>query len=305
MSTAAPTPPAALVVLGSANRDFTVVVDRHPHPGETVLGGHLVTGSGGKGANQAVAAARAGAAPVLVAAVGNDAAGTELLADLESAGVDVSLVERTHTQPTGVALITVAASGENSIVVAPGANTVMHPSTISESVSAIVGPGSVLLVQLEIPLPVVVACAHTATVHGARLVLNLSPSQGVPDSLLALADPLLVNASEASAVSGTVITSIDEAKTVATKLLRRSLSVVITLGGDGVVAADETGVREFPSRSVPVVDTTGAGDAFAGALAASLAAGGSLWGAVEAGILAGSLAVQHRGAQPPAGFAGV
>ncbi len=303
--TATATQPAPLVVLGSANRDLTIRVERHPNPGETMLGGRLSTGPGGKGANQAAAAARAGATPVFVAAVGTDSAGAELLAELEAVGVDTSLVERTPHQPTGVALITVASSGENSIVVAAGANGELHPATTAEVVSAIVGPRTVVLAQLEIPLPVVVACAHTATVHGARLVLNLSPSRQVPDSLLALADPLVVNANEASAVSGMPVASVSDAELAAASLLHRSRSVVITLGGDGVVAADTTGVRTFPSRSVPVVDTTGAGDAFAGALAAALAAGDVLWNAVDAGILAGSIAVQHVGAQPPLGFSGV
>lgn len=294
-----------LVVVGSANLDYTVVVERHPQPGETLLSTDLAVGTGGKGANQAAAAARAGGRPILVAAVGSDAAGTGLLDTLATAGVDVSHVARVDSAPTGIALITVAADGENTIVVAAGANATLDAETTAHLVSELVEPASVVLSQLEIPLPVVVAVAHAIEAKGARLVLNLSPWREIPDDLLAAADPLVVNETEAAAVWGRPIDSTADAATAATALLTRARSVVITLGGDGVVVAVASGVSTLPARRVPVVDTTGAGDAFAGALAAELSRGASLVDAVTSGIRAGSIAVQHLGAQPPAGFVGV
>lgn len=289
---------AALIVLGSANRDYTVVVERHPRPGETVLGGSVVTGTGGKGANQAAAAARAGARPILLGAVGDDSTGADILADLTRAGVDVSRVTRS-AQPTGIALITVARDGENTIVVAAGAGATLEPDATAALVAGLVVPGTVLLAQLEIPVETVAAAALAAAERGGRLVLNLSPSSEVPTRLLSIADPLVVNESEASELAGARIENVRDAEAVARGLLASSRSVVVTLGGDGVVVADADGVVHLPSQRVPVVDTTGAGDAFAGALAAALSTGASLIDAVGRGIAAGAAAVQHVGAQPP------
>ena len=286
----------ALVVLGSINRDLTVVVERHPLPGETVLGGSVVSGTGGKGANQAAAAAREGVTPVFLGAVGTDATGDELLADLTRAGVDVRFVSRSE-QPSGIALITVDRSGENSIVVASGANASLDADATAELVAEI--KPTVLLAQLEIPLVVVEAAANQLEKDGGRLVLNLSPSMTVSPRLLGFADPLVVNESEASDLAGSTIDGPADAETIAGRLLASSRSVVLTLGGDGVVVADASGVTRLPAKKVTVVDTTGAGDAFAGALAAALATGSDLNTAVLKGIDAGAAAVQFLGAQPP------
>lgn len=294
-----------LIVLGSANTDSTVVVERHPRPGETVMGGDVVVGTGGKGANQALAAARAGAAPVFVGAVGDDAGGAALLQALASGGVAVDLVERRTDAPTGVALITLARDGENSIVVAPGANSRLDPARVVDALAPLTDDGTVLLAQLEVPLPVVEAAA--AAVDGARgrVVLNLSPSREVPDALLAVCDPLVVNESEASDLTSRPVVDASSAAAAAASLLERCRSVVITLGGDGAVfAAREggggAGLRgHLPAPRVSVVDTTGAGDAFVGAVAAELERGGDLAAAVERGVAAGAEAVQWLGAQPP------
>jgi ribokinase len=287
-----------LIVLGSANRDYTVLVERHPLPGETVLGGALTVATGGKGANQAVAAARAGAKPVLVGAVGSDSVGDDVLADLTARGVDVSRVLRS-TEPTGVALITVSHDGENSIVVAAGANGALDPHATAATISQLASIGTVLLCQLEIPIEVVSAAASEIEKAGGRFVLNLSPSRYVSPKLLALADPLILNETEASDLANCAIDGPADAETVARRLLSTSRSVVITLGGDGVIVADSTGVSHLEAQRVTVVDTTGAGDAFAGALAAALVAGRSLAEAAGAGTAAGTTAVQHLGAQPP------
>jgi ribokinase len=287
----------SLIVLGSANRDYTVMVERHPLPGETILGGSVVTGTGGKGANQAAAAARAGVRPIFLGAVGDDSTGADILADLESVGVDTSHVVRSAA-PTGVALITVARDGENTIVVAAGANATLDAADTASSIKELATEGCVLLAQLEIPVIVAAAAADIVERQGGRVVLNLSPSTAVPGGLRALADPLLVNETEASDLANSAIDGIRDAEAVALELLASSRSVVITLGGDGVVVADADGVVHLPSARVPVVDTTGAGDAFAGALAAALAAGAPLRDAVERGIAAGAEAVQWVGAQP-------
>jgi ribokinase len=288
----------ALVVLGSANRDYTVLVERHPLPGETVLGGALTVATGGKGANQAVAAARAGAQPIFIGAVGSDSVGSDVLSDLEARGVDVAHVVRSAA-PTGIALIQVDHSGENTIVVAAGANGTLEAKNTAAAVAALVDSTAVLLCQLEIPAEVVSAAATEIERVGGRFVFNLSPSRYVSPKLLASADPLILNEGEASDLANSAIDSPADAENIARRLLAGSRSVVITLGGDGVIVADATGVAHLDAQRVTVVDTTGAGDAFAGALAATLAAGGGLREAVTAGIAAGSAAVQHAGAQPP------
>jgi ribokinase len=288
----------ALIVLGSANRDYTVLVERHPLPGETVLGGSLSVATGGKGANQAVAAARVGAKPIFLGAVGADSVGADVLDDLKARGVDVSRVARS-SEPTGIALIQVDREGENTIVVAAGANATLDAKATATAVGALADSASVLLAQLEIPAEVVSAAASEIEKAGGRFVLNLSPSRYVSPKLLGLADPLILNESEASDLANVTIDGPADAETVARRLLATCRSAVITLGADGVIVADASEVAHLEAERVTVVDTTGAGDAFAGALAASLAAGSSLTDAVKTGITAGSAAVQYLGAQPP------
>jgi ribokinase len=289
----------ALLVLGSANRDYTIVVDRQPLPGETVLGGELRVATGGKGANQAAAAARAGVTPLLLGAVGSDPVGSDILAELQTRGVDVSHVSRAEGA-TGVALITVSADGENTIVVAPGANASLDPLRIASTVAALVGENTVLLCQLEISPDVVSAAAsEIERVHG-RFILNLSPSRSVSPGLLGLADPVILNQSEATNLASSAIDSPADAMTVATRLRDASRSVVITLGREGAILADSTGVSHVPAARARVVDTTGAGDAFAGTLAAALSTGATLEAAVAVAVAAGTAAVQHPGALAPA-----
>jgi ribokinase len=306
---------ARLIVLGSSSRDYTVVVDRHPQPGETLLGGDIITGAGGKGANQAVAAARAGLSPVFLGCFGEDSTGTELIDELSANGVDVSQVTTTSLAPTGVALITVVESGENSIVVAAGANAHLAPNATATTIRELAGPDTVARAQLEIPLDTVRAAAAAVTDAGGRFVLNLSPSRDIPADLLAVCDPLVVNESEAAAVSGRSVRSVDDARDVAAKGYNDRPAGLREEGGDGVVWADGIAVHYLPAARVPVVDTTGAGDAFAGALAASLALSAkaaspdesanldsraaALAAAVALGIEAGGQAVQHVGAQSP------
>ena len=274
-----------VVVVGSLNVDLVTHVERHPRPGETVLArGRLARFAGGKGGNQAVAAAQAGARVSMVGWVGDDDAGLAYLARLQSRGIDVSGVRLLRGSPTGQAWITVDDEGENAIVVVPGANA--EEPTVDEGVLARLGPGDVLLTQLEIPLPVVATVARRAHQRGARVVLNAAPYAALPHDVVALADPLVVNEHEALALADSDLLP---------------SSVLVTFGGEGCSWDGE----RFAGTAVPaerVVDTTGAGDAFCGALAAALADGADRTQAVHRALAAGAAAVRRHGAQDDPGL---
>ncbi len=266
-----------VLVLGSLNVDLVTSVDRHPQPGETVLGVGLSRLAGGKGANQAVAAARAGAAVSMVGAVGDDAAGRSYLDRLRRRGVNTDAVAVHPGEPTGTALIVVDARGENTIVVAPGANgRVGRDAVLAVDHAA---PGDVLLVQLEVPLETVTRACTTAAELGVRVVLNVAPYAALPAEVLAVADPVVANDHEAGLLAADGISP---------------PSLLVTRGADG---AEWDGLR-LPADAAEVVDTTGAGDAFCGALAAALAGGADREQALRAALAAGAEAVTHEGAQP-------
>ncbi|MGH1562798.1 PfkB family carbohydrate kinase [Mumia sp. DW29H23] len=262
-----------VVVVGSLNVDLVTEVDRHPSPGETVLGGDLVRLRGGKGANQALAAARAGAEVAIVGRVGDDADGRAYRDALVAAGVDVTHLTTTPDAPTGTALIVVDAEGENTIVVAPGANARLTPADV-HGAAATIRAADAVLVQLEIGQDTVETVAEIASEARTRLVLNASPVRPLPPSLLALADPVVVNEHEARAYD--------------------AASTCVTLGARGARWGEETA----SPPPVDPVDTTGAGDAFAGALAAALASGEDRAGALRAAVAAGAEATRWVGAQP-------
>ena len=285
------------MVVGSVNRDYVCRVPAVPRPGETVLGGELRLGSGGKGGNQAVAAARLGAPTTLVACLGSDADGRALLHDLEAAGVDTAGVETVDQLRTGAAFVMVAEDGENSIVVAPGANGRLDADFVRDRVAGRLRPSDVLVVQAEIPPDGVQAAMAEAARVGVRAVLNLAPYRAMPESVLAMADPLVVNEGEARAVLGLTDDHPTDASELATRLRERSRSVVVTVGGAGAVVASGDSVDLVPAEAVQVVDSTGAGDAFTGALAAALSGGADLGAAVRLGVAAGSHAVGRAGAQ--------
>lgn len=286
---------APLLVVGSTNVDITLHLDHRPAAGETVVARSRAIGTGGKGANQALAAARAGADSVLVSAVGED--GDRALALLDRHGVDLRHIRRVPGA-TGEALVLVTADGENSIVVVGGANDALDPDTVCAVLGASCVPGSVVLLQCEIPAATVAAAVRCAAGRGGRVVLNLAPPRPVSQDVLAVCDPLVVNETEAAAVSGLPVTDLDQARTAARALAGRCRSVVVTLGAAGAVVARGTAVDHLPGEAALVVDTTGAGDAFVGTLAARLACGDDLTAAVRAGNLAGARAVEHPGAQP-------
>ncbi|MFH9068082.1 ribokinase [Streptomyces alboflavus] len=285
-----------LLVVGSANADLVTAVERRPGAGETVLGSDLAVHPGGKGANQAVAAGRLGARTALLARVGDDAYGRLLLESQRSAGVDTVGV-LVGGAPTGVALITVDPSGDNSIVVAPGANARLTPEDV-RAAGSLFAAARVVSVQLEIPLDTVAEVVR-ALPEGTRLVLNPSPPAPLPGEVLAACDPLVVNEHEARVILGGAGADVPDAPEEWAKglLALGPRSVVVTLGGDGALVAGPDGVARVPSVKVAAVDTTGAGDAFTAALAWRLGAGEDLESAARYAAKVGALAVTRAGAQ--------
>ncbi len=271
-----------VAVVGSVNLDLVATTERLPGAGETVSGTGYAEHAGGKGLNQAVAAARSGASVALIAAVGDDPAGRQLRALAESEGLDVSMLAFVDA-PTGRALIVVDERAENSIVVVPGANAHVHVGALPQA--------RVVLAQLEVPIDEVIHAFRDARQRGATTMLNPAPAQPLPDELVALCDIVVPNEHEADLIGGVA------------SLLRRGVSAVVTtLGAVGVTVSEvvdgdiETWTE--PAVAVTPVDTTGAGDAFCGALAARLAAGDGLRVAVRYAAAAGALATTTAGAVP-------
>ena len=282
-----------LLVVGSANADLVIGVERRPAAGETVLGSDLVVHPGGKGANQAVAAARLGAQTALLARVGDDAHGRLLLDSQRAAGVDTAGV-LVGGAPTGVALITVDPSGDNSIVVSPGANGRLTPEDV-RSAGNLLAASRVVSAQLEIPLETVVEVVRNLA-PGSRFVLNPSPPRALPAEVLAACDPLIVNEHEARVIVGTDLG--DSPEDWASALLSLGpRSVVITLGARGALVASAEGAVRVPSVKVETVDTTGAGDAFTAALAWRLGLQEPLAEAAAYAARVGAAAVTRAGAQ--------
>ena len=279
-----------VIVVGSINVDLVVSAAHLPRPGETVSGGSFARHYGGKGANQAVAAARAGAAVTMIAAVGRDADGDESIAALGAEGIDVSDIARVDG-PTGVAIVAVAPDGENQIVVAPGANALLarDEGTLVEVVQG----ADVLLASLEVPMPAVVAAVLAARRIGVEAIVNPAPAQPLPADLLESGPILTPNASELLAATG----SSDIETGISQLLAAGARAVIVTLGADGALLAAGERRRAIAARTVDVVDTTGAGDTFSGVLAAWLASGSDLDEAVDAANCAAGLSVTQEGAR--------
>ncbi len=287
-----------IVVVGSINTDLVANVDHFPSPGETVICRSFATFGGGKGANQAIAAARLGAPVVLIGAVGSDAYCADRLADLVRSGVDTAAVARRHGMPSGIALIQVNASAENTITIVPGANWTVTPERIERELPGILRPNDLLCCQTELPLETIARALEIAGRIGAARVLNAAPViRGVRD-LVPLADILIVNEVEAADLTGVPDVGLESAGRIAEELAGLGPAIVIiTLGADGAFVRSPEFAERVPSPPVPVVDTTGAGDAFIGAFVTWLAEGRTLDQAVRAGVAAGTLAVQVPGAQ--------
>lgn len=285
------------MVAGSSNTDMVAMADRIPAPGETVMGNRFLTAHGGKGANQAVAAARLGAAVTMVACVGDDSFGRAAIEGFRREGIDTEFVVVDADEPSGIALITVAASGENAITVAPGANSRLTPEHVEAAADAI-GRADVLLLQLETPIETVAAAARIAARQGTLVVLNPAPApqSELPAVLIEAVDILTPNQTEAAALAGRG--DLSEREAAESLLAAGWRSVAITLGARGVFAADADGGTLVASPRVTAVDTTAAGDAFCGALAVALGEGKRLAAAAEFAVKAAALSVTEPGAQP-------
>lgn len=288
--------PADVVVVGSVNRDYVCRVDSLPVAGETILGGEASVGFGGKGGNQAVAASRLGAGTALVARVGRDSDGRALVEELNAAGVDTTQVVATDVR-TGMAFVTVDARGENCIVVAPGANELLEAEPAADAARRLLSRRGVLVAQAEIPAATSAAAVLAAAEAGRRVVVNLAPYRPIDERVLAHCDPLVVNEAEAGGLLGREVRGIDQARAAVADLAGRARSAVVTVGADGAMVAHNDRVEHVPSEPVRAVDTTGAGDAFTGALAAVISAECDLLEAVRVGIRAAAYAVARPGAQ--------
>ncbi len=277
----------SVVVVGSANVDQVYRVTRIPAPGETVLSSGFTTALGGKGQNQAVAAARAGAPTTLIAAVGSDASAAAMRKGLTADGIDAALV-RTEPGPSGTALIAVDDSGENTIIVEPGANALLTSLTAQDRFA--IASAAVLIMQLEIPLDTVIEAADAAAKTDTRVLLNAAPIRDLPDALLAALDILVVNEHEAAHL---------RASRPEVSLTDLVPVVVVTLGADGALLQQrEVAELRVSAPVVRAVDATGAGDTFCGAFAAALAEGQSLELALWFAVVAASMSVEKAGAMP-------
>jgi ribokinase len=289
---------ARVTVVGSLNMDLVARAPRIPQPGETIIGGDFHTVPGGKGANQAVAAARLGAQVSMVGRVGRDAFANPLLDNLAAAGVDHAFVIPDPEAATGVALIVVDDTGQNSIVVASGANMRLSPADVDGAEAAIAGADALLL-QLESPLETVTRAAEVARAHGVRVILNPAPARSLPAALLSLVDVLIPNESETALLTGLPVGDQAEAEAAAAALRGMGVgTVILTLGERGALLAQAGAAELVPAFEVTPVDTTAAGDAFVGGFAVALAEGQTLAEAVRWGNAAGALATTKLGAQP-------
>ena len=283
-----------VAVVGSANVDLVVPVARLPGPGETVLGRDHLRVAGGKGANQAVAAAKLGCRVAMIGRVGDDDYGRQLLTSLDEAGVDRSRVMVTGQVPSGIALITVDDAGENTIAVSPGANARLTAADVADG-GELLRSAAVTLVQLEIDREAVAAAVELA---GGTVVLDPAPAAVLPPELLLRVDVLTPNRSELGSLAGvSEPTSIAEA-VAAARRLPGTASVVVTLGADGALVITDADVEHVPALAVEAVDATGAGDAFCGALADGLARGSSLAEAVGWAVRVAGISTTRWGAQP-------
>jgi ribokinase len=289
-----------VLVIGSSNTDLIIKAERIPKPGETILGGEFARAAGGKGANQAVAAARASGAVTFIARVGRDTNGEQAVTGFAADGINVEHVIRDPTRPSGVALILVDQNGENTIAVASGANDKLSPADVRKAKGAF-RRARVVLLQLETPLKTVAACVALAATAGVRVVLNPAPARPLPAQLLKRIYLLTPNESEAELLTGVAVVNQVTAAKAADKLLARGVqNVIITMGARGAFVAGENLRQLIPGFKVNAVDATGTGDVFNGALVVALAEGRPLLEAARFANAAAAISVTRCGAQPSA-----
>ncbi len=286
-----------IVVIGSCNTDMVINMDRLPLPGETLLGGRFFMNSGGKGANQAVAAARLGGKITFIAKVGNDPFGIRSIDQYKAEGIGTKhvLIDKEH--PSGVALILVDAHGENSIAVASGANANLTPQDVDEA-RAVIEEGDIVLMQLETPIETVERAALIGKQMGKKVILNPAPAQSLSSSLLGCLYMLIANETEAEFISGIQIVDMDSVARAADIICSKGVeNVVITLGSKGAFVKERGAYHQVPALKVKAVDATAAGDTFCGAICVALAEGKSITEAVEFANRAAAVSVTRMGAQ--------
>jgi ribokinase len=291
-----------IIVIGSSNTDMVIKTEKLPAPGETILGGKFLMNPGGKGANQAVAASRLGGKVTFISKRGNDLFGNQAVGLLMREGVDTQYIVKDLVLPSGVALITVDSTGENSIVVAPGSNG----NLLKEDVPSVIfdtGKFEILLLQLEIPIDTVEYSAVSASEHGIKVILNPAPARELSDNLLKHTWLITPNETEAEAITGLRITDITSVERAAELIQERGVkNVIITLGEAGEYIKSENYTGLIPGIKVKPVDTTAAGDVFNGALAVAISEGSDLMDAVVFANKAASISVTRMGAQASAPY---
>jgi ribokinase len=286
-----------IIVVGSSNMDMVVKTDHIPVPGETVLSGAFFMNPGGKGANQAVAVARLGGDVVFVSKLGNDVFGGQFFEIFKGEGIDTSFLVSDGDLPSGVALITVDKAGENSIVVASGANAGLNRADIDKALEALAASG-ILLLQLEIPMDTVHYAVDHAASKGVKVILNPAPANQLSPALLQKIDILTPNRTEAAMIAGIPVTDMDDAKQAARLICDKGVkTVVVTMGALGAVVCEGGDCSIVATRKVETVDTTGAGDVFNGAIAVALAEGKGIVEAVGFACAAAAISVTRLGAQ--------
>ncbi len=286
-----------IVVIGSCNTDMVINMERLPLPGETLLGGKFFMNAGGKGANQAVAAARLGGKVNFIAKVGNDPFGIRSIDQYKAEGIGTKHVVVDKEHPSGVALILVDAHGENSIAVASGANAHLLPADIDEARAAI-KEGDIVLMQLETPMKTIEHAALIAKQAGKKVILNPAPAQPLSGSLLGCLYMLIANETEAGFISGIQITDMDSVARAADVICSKGVeNVVITLGSKGAFVKERGAYHQVPALKVKAVDATAAGDTFCGAVCVALAEEKNIIEAVEFACQASAVTVTRMGAQ--------
>jgi ribokinase len=286
-----------IVVIGSCNTDMVINTERLPRPGETIIGGSFFMNAGGKGANQAVAAARLGGNICFVAKVGNDHFGSHAIEQYKAEGIDVQQISIDSEQPSGVALIMVDGKGENCIAVASGANALLSPQEINRA-EEVIDNGDIVLMQLETPLETVEYAASMAHGKGKKVILNPAPAQPLPETLLKNLYMIIANETEAEFISGIRITDMESVCRAADIISDKGVkNVVITLGSKGAFIKENGAYHKVPALKVKAVDATAAGDTFCGALCVALAEEKSILEAVDFANRCAAITVTRMGAQ--------
>jgi ribokinase len=286
-----------IVVIGSCNTDMVIKAGRLPLPGETILGGAFLMNPGGKGANQAVAAARLGGSVTLIANTGDDVFGQKTVEGLRNENINTDYIFSDAAHPSGVALITVDSSGENCIVVASGANAFLDKSHIDQA-AAVINHSGIMLMQLEIPIETVEYAAAAARSLGIRVILNPAPAQKLPDSLFRNLYMIIPNRNEAQLLSGITVDSLDSARKAAGIISSKGVDIVVlTLGVEGVLLKEHDDYHYVAADKADAVDTTAAGDTFCGAVCVGLSEGKSILDSVKLGVKAAAITVSRMGAQ--------